>query len=121
VSPEATVVKALQDDRRACRHGADRFAPIVGGSEGRPVGARFLCDLRRRNVGLEGRFAEYAHIDHQRSDALALDLLLEKRVFGGLCVQSANDGDDLVCHCAFSCAWLEMTLSFAQPRSGRRT
>ena len=45
----------------------------------------------------------------------------EKRVFGGLCVQSANDGDDLVCHCAFSCAWLEMTLSFAQPRSGRRT
>jgi hypothetical protein len=59
-----------------------------------------LRDLRRRNVRGEGRLAEYADVDHQGSDALTLDLLLEEGVFGALGVQCADDGDDLLCDVA---------------------
>jgi hypothetical protein len=87
IAPHAAiVVKPLEDDRRPRGHRADSFATIVCSSKSGPVGAAGLRDLRRRNVRGEGRLAEYADVDHQGSDALTLDLLLEERVFGALCV-----------------------------------
>ena len=91
----ALVVKTLEDNRRARGHRADGVATIIGCSKSGSVGAPRRCHLRCRNIRGEGRLAEYADVDHQGSDALTLDLLLEERVFGGLGVQCADDGDDL--------------------------
>src|SRR5262245_22526928 len=88
--------KPSKDDGGATAHNGNSLAAILGRRKGREIAPAGTGDLGCGDVGRERRITEYAGIDHQRRDALRLDLALEISELDALGIERAQHRDRLV-------------------------